>query len=63
MEDVSNCSIMDYMKFYLYLENGNIYLMNIGFNFHKYSILKGCLYKNGENLGKIIKVTEELKHE
>jgi len=41
-------------KFYIQLENGDIYLLAIRFNFQKYVIKKGYLYKNHKKLGKII---------
>lgn len=39
--------------FKIYLENGDIYVMEIGFNFHWYTIKKGYLYKGFKKLGRI----------
>lgn len=43
-------------KFLIQLENGELYLMEIGYNLQKYVIKKGYLYKNHKKLGKIIGV-------
>ena len=47
--------------FDLILENKEIYRMEIGWNFHKYTIKKGVLFKGFKKLGKIHDVKEVLK--
>lgn len=39
--------------FRIYLENDEIYLMEIGFNFYRYKIKNGYLYRGFKKLGKI----------
>ena len=39
--------------FKIYLENGDIYMMEIGFSFHMYKIKNGYLYNGFKKLGKI----------
>lgn len=43
-------------NFYLILDNGENYLMEIDFNFNMYKIKKGYLYKGFKKLGKIIAI-------
>lgn len=51
------------MKFYIYLDNGEVYPMVIDCNLQKYKIFKGNLYRGSKLLGKIIKVKEEMDDE
>lgn len=44
------------MKFFIILENNDYYLMKIGWNFHKYKIKNGYLYRGLIKLGKIVEV-------
>ena len=44
--------------FDIILENGDVYRMQIGFNFYMYSIKKEYLYKGFKKLGKIVNVRE-----
>lgn len=47
------------MRFYIELDNKQLYLMELDFNFNKYRIKKGYLYKGFKKLGKIVKVWED----
>ena len=47
------------MRFYIELDNKELYLMELDFNFDKYKIKKGYLYKKRKKLGKIVKVWED----
>lgn len=47
------------MRFYIELDNKQLYLMELDFNFNKYSIKKEYLYKGFKKLGKIVKVWED----
>ena len=46
------------MRFMIYLENGEKYLMEVGFNFHKYKIKNETLYRGFHKLGKIVAIKE-----
>jgi len=47
------------MRFMIYLDNKEMYLVEIGRNFHLYKIKKGYLYLGFKKLGKIVKIKEE----
>ena len=46
-------------RFYIELDNKELYLMEVNFNFDVYRIKKGYLYKKHKKLGKIVKIFEE----
>lgn len=55
------CDLLDVCKknfFDIILENNQVYRMEVGFNFHEYTIKKGFLYKGFKKLGKVRTIKE-----